>query len=649
MTLFKQLFWGTSIAFLIVLAATETIYIRNAHKYLQQQLASHAQDAATSLGLVLPIAMADNDMIRAEVTVNSLFDRGYYQSIRIINMSDETVVLKTLSPVPAEVPAWFVKTLPLEAPSAESLVTKGWRQLGRVVVTSHPNFAYKQLWQTLLEATVSLLFLYFLSLAALHSFLTRILKPLRAIEQVAHAVSDRDFQLIEQVPRARELRNVVIAINSMSAKLRGIIEHEVKQAIRFRDESTKDTLTGMENRRGFDAYMESLLEGGKNLNSGALFMLQISNFHDFNSQNGFQKGDGLLQDIAAAIKTVLPNRDLLRGRFNGVTFVVVATNVTRDEAFVMGAELCNSINGILEATSSQPALSLGCGAAYFADQVVTLPSLLSQADMAMLKSFNNGKGKCVLQELTEDGQAKGSQYWKQLIQDAISGGRLTLFAQMVMGLHKEERLQIEVVGRLKDENGDLVPADQFIPMANRHRLTPSFDLAILQKLFERMSNGVIADQEVAINLSVHSIHDVTLLDWLTNAMRADRDLSRRLVFEFTEFGLVQDKVGVEKFVAEIRKLGANFAVDNFGLHPSAFEYLQQLKPRYVKLSPAYIRELANNQKHQFFISSVVMITRPLEIQVIALGIENVDSLALLKDLGVDGYQGFVTGKLLEIV
>ncbi|MEI7842429.1 MAG: EAL domain-containing protein [Gallionellaceae bacterium] len=244
---------------------------------------------------------------------------------------------------------------------------------------------------------------------------------------------------------------------------------------------------------------------------------------------------------------------------------------------------------------------------------------------------------------------KGSQYWKQLIQDAISGGRLTLFAQMVMGLHKEERLQIEVVGRLKDENGDLVPADQFIPMANRHRLTPAFDLAILQKLFERMSNGVIADQEVAINLSVHSIHDATLLYWLTNAMRADRNLSRRLVFEFTEFGLVQDKVGGEKFVAEIRKLGANFAVDNFGLHPSAFEYLQQLKPRYVKLSPAYIRELANNQKHQFFISSVVMITRPLEIQVIALGIENVDSLALLKDLGVDGYQGFVTGKLLEIV
>jgi len=82
MTLFKQLFLGTSIAFLVVLGATETIYIRNAHKYLQEELASHAQETATSLGMVLATAMAENDVVRAEVTVNALFDRSYYQSIR---------------------------------------------------------------------------------------------------------------------------------------------------------------------------------------------------------------------------------------------------------------------------------------------------------------------------------------------------------------------------------------------------------------------------------------------------------------------------------------------------------------------------------------------------------------------------------------
>lgn len=77
-------------------------------------------------------------------------------------------------------------------------------------------------------------------------------------------------------------------------------------------------------------------------------------------------------------------------------------------------------------------------------------------------------------------------------------------------------------------------------------------------------------------------------------------------------------------------------------------FLTGLKPRYVKLSPTYIRDLQDNQKHQFFISSVVMITRPLEIRVIALGVEHADILPLLRDLGVDGYQGYVTGAMTEL-
>ncbi len=130
MTLFKQLFVGTSIVFLAVLGAMGTIYIKNAHMYLQEQLSSHAQDAATSLGMVLPASLADNDLVRAEVTVNAMFDRGYYQSIRVVNTQGETLLLKTLPAAPAGVPQWFVNVLPMETPAAESLISKGWRQMG---------------------------------------------------------------------------------------------------------------------------------------------------------------------------------------------------------------------------------------------------------------------------------------------------------------------------------------------------------------------------------------------------------------------------------------------------------------------------------------------------------------------------------------
>jgi diguanylate cyclase (GGDEF)-like protein len=649
MTLFKQLFWGTTVAFTVILGATDAIYIRNAHKYLQEQLASHAQDAATSLGLVLPAAMAEKDMVRAEVTVNALFDRGYYQSIRVLDTQGQTVVLKTLPPVPGEVPQWLAKVLPLEMPSAESLISKGWSQLGRVVVSSHPNFAYKQLWQTFLEVTLGLTLLYLLALLTLYSFLKRILKPLRSIESVANAISTRDFQQISPIPRTRELQNVVNAINSMSDKLKNIIEHEVHQAMHFRDESTKDALTGLNNRRSLEVYVESLLKDSKNLGSGAMFMLQIDDFHGFNLRHGLEQGDELLKDISVALQLVWHDRDMMRSRVNGSTFVLVAANLSHEEFMQLGEVLTKSVGSVVDAIQGDIPINFGCGAVYFSGQAATLHSLLAQCDMAMLLSLSKGDRLSILQNLTEVDQSKGSQYWKHLIMEAISSDCVTLLAQPVMNIRKQDQIQIEIVGRLKQENGELIPAELFIPMANRHRLTPLIDLAILKKLFGRMASGVIAEERVAINLSVYSIHDGELLHWLYGAMRANPILSRRLVFEFTEFGLVQDMAGVENFVTKIRELGAKFAVDNFGLHHRAFEYLQHLKPTYLKLSPTYIRDLRSQQAHQFFISSVVNIARSLDIRVIALGVEDDKALEMLSDLGVIGYQGYATGGMEELV
>lgn len=648
MTLFRQLFIGTSIAFLVLLALVESIYLVNARIYMQEQLASHAQDVATSLGLVLPPALADKDVLRAEITVNAVFDRGFYQSIVVVNTKGEKLIEKQLAPAPAGVPVWFTRIFPIQAPSAESLISKGWQQLGRVMVTSHPNFAYKQLWRTTIEATAGMLVLYVLSLLAIHFFLSKILHPLKEIERVAHAISERDFQQISVLPSARELRNVVKAINSMSAKLFAIIAHEVRQATRYRDEARRDLLTGLDNRRGFEQHVHALLENGADMVSGAMFLLQVADFNAYNVKNGYKDGDALLKDVAAALHGVCPERELLRCRINGPTFAVMAFNITRDESVLLGDALCAALGGVIGALRTEPALVYGCGGVYFAGQKVTLNALLAQCDMELLQSVSHGAGLSLLENLRDDEKIKGSQYWKEMILDAIASERVMLLAQPVMYFGGQMKLQSEVVGRLINAEGELVLAEHFIPMANRYQLTPAFDLSVLKRLFGRMvaSGG---DELVAINFSIHSIHDIELLTWLGSAMHEHPLVARRLVFEFTEFGIVQDRIGIEHFVADMRKLGGQFAVDNFGLHHSAFEYLQRLKPLYVKLSPAYIRNLQDNLENQFFISSVVNITRSLDIRVFALGVEDITVLPLLKELGIEGYQGYVNGGLTEWV
>lgn len=648
MTLFRQLFIGTSVVFLILMALVEGVYITNARFYLQEQLTSHAQDVATSLGMVLPSALADNDLVRADITVNAVFDRGYYQSVVVVNTKGERLIEKTLAPTPPEVPVWFTQALPMHTPSAESLITSGWRQLGRVIVTSHPNFAYKQLWRTSVEATTGLVLLYILSLFAIHAFLVRVLRPLNDIERTARAISERDFQQIKTLPSARELRSVVLAINSMSAKLFDIIAHEVRLATRFRAESRKDALTGLDNRRGFEEHVHALLEHGADLTSGAMFMLQVSDFKLFNLNNGYQEGDALLKDVAECLRGIVAKREMLSCRINGATFVLAVFNIGRDEAEELGRSLSASVQAVIAQRNTQPALTLGCGGVYFSGKGVTLKALLAQSDRVVSQSASTGTGGSILEDLDGDAQAKGAQYWRQMIQDAIGAERIALFAQPVKYFADGKPQLSEVVGRLKDAEGELVSAGHFIPMADRFQLTPMFDLSVLKRLLGRMV-ARDGDEQVAINLSIHSINNPELLRWLTAVLKKYPDMANRLVFEFTEFGIVQDRNGIERFVAEIRKYGAQFAVDNFGLHHSAFEYLQRLKPLYVKLSPAYIRGLRSNHENQFFISSVVNITRSLDIHVFALGVEEMEMLPLLQELGVEGFQGYVNGEPVESV
>jgi len=335
----------------------------------------------------------------------------------------------------------------------------------------------------------------------------------------------------------------------------------------------------------------------------------------------------------------------------GITsYACAAFNISREKSDQLGEELRNSLLTVTDARNGKDKISLGCGGAFFADQKVTLNALLAQCDLSMMQSQADGHSLKVLQDITDvDSEGgKGSQYWKTLIFDSLQAGRLVVLSQTVMSIRDSQPMQIEVVGRLKNSLGETIPAGQFIPMANRHKLTPALDLAVLRKLFVFMNGDSAGSKEVAINISIHSIRDPEFNDWLMTSLRDSPAVAKRLVFEFTEFGVVQDNEGIGKFVAEIRKSGAKFAVDNFGLHPSAFEYLQKLKPFYVKLSPSYILDLRANLENQFFISSVVKITHSLDINVIALGVEDAEILGLLQQLGVDGYQGFVTGVLQEM-
>ena len=128
MTLFKQLILFTLMLFLILFTGTLLLSFNNTRSFLLNQLESHAQDTATSLGLAISQRAVEEDRASLESMINAVFDRGYYQTIRYVNVEGKVVVERQLAVTFEDVPSWFIALAPLDPPEASANVMAGWRQ-----------------------------------------------------------------------------------------------------------------------------------------------------------------------------------------------------------------------------------------------------------------------------------------------------------------------------------------------------------------------------------------------------------------------------------------------------------------------------------------------------------------------------------------
>ena len=153
---------------------------------------------------------------------------------------------------------------------------------------------------------------------------------------------------------------------------------------------------------------------------------------------------------------------------------------------------------------------------------------------------------------------------------------------------------------------------------------------------------------VAVNISAQTVADTASHRRLIDLLQHRRDIAARLVFEMTEFGVIQAPAQSLSFAAEIRRLGAQFAIDHFNLHRESLRQLHHLLPHYIKLAPAHTNELEQNQDSRFIVSSLIRIAQPLEIQIIAQAVESEPLILLLEEMGFAGYQGYASGRPVPI-
>ncbi len=638
----RQVAWVVSAIFFFALVGVQAIHLRSTHAHLQRQLESLAQDAATSIGLSLGVLLAAGDPALAETVVNPAFDRGHYERIEYLGTNGERLVSRSLSPAQGRYPAWFAALFELQAPTAESLVSGGWRQLGKVQVTVHPRFAYEQLWTTARDTLIYLLFIYIAALVALRMFLRDVLRPLAAVEGAAQSIAARNFVTLRLRPSTRELARVVEAMNSLSRKVNEALESETRRAERLQDAAYRDPVTGLLNARGFAARFESSYEGEREPFVGVFAFVELAELGTINRRLGAERCDALLRELCVAMQEAAASSGGFAGRWSGAMTVLALPGLDADAARQGLASLRNEARAALKRLSLSRHDKVSCGGVEARGGPALVRHLAAAADAALRQARESAQDIVVLRAAPSEAHAaKPASEIVALVADALAVQRVHLVGQVAYRLSDHRALHTEIFSRLRDTAGREIAAAQFLPAVAAQGSGEQLDRVVIAQAMEAARGHADA---ISLNVSIRSVEQESFVQWLLPLLQADRRLAGRLAFELSESAVVQNEPAVAAFARALATAGAAFALDNFGMRRDSLALAQRLRPAYIKLAGAQTATMLTNSGARFYAESLIAAARQLDIPVIAQNVEDESLFQAIAGLGFAGYQGNLGGR-----
>ena len=226
--------------------------------------------------------------------------------------------------------------------------------------------------------------------------------------------------------------------------------------------------------------------------------------------------------------------------------------------------------------------------------------------------------------------------WIGRIQDALAEDRFLLHAQPIVDLQTGEVVQRELLLRMREPGGQIVGPAAYLDVAEQYGQIGEIDRWVVRRGTEIAATGL----PVQINLSAHSIGDQGVLDHIERCIEGSGAEPADIVFELTETAIVEDLESARVFAERLRTVGCKLALDDFGTGYGGFTYLKQLPVDCLKIDIEFVSDLVTNPASRHVVKAVVALARGFELQTVAEGVEDQETLELLRELGVDLGQGY---------
>jgi diguanylate cyclase (GGDEF)-like protein len=364
---------------------------------------------------------------------------------------------------------------------------------------------------------------------------------------------------------------------------------------------------------------------------GALLLLDIDSFHLVNDSLGLEAGDQLLETVAATLRDESRAEDLV-ARICADEFGLLLLRATPSQAMATAERLIALVR-----ERGKPAVGASVGIATFGGtgEEASAEGLMIAADIALCEAKEQGGGRAV----DGDSGPNLKLTWADRIREALDQERIVVYAQPIFDLRKECVAREELLVRMLDETGDVIPPSSFLPTAERLGLIVEIDRLVLAKAIELAGRS----QPIAVNVSGASLCDPRLIDDVRGAI-ADGLNPAWLDFEITETAAISNMDHARVFAQTVTGMGCGLGLDDFGTGFSSFSYLKELPVQHLKIDLEFIRELPSSPTDQRLVQALVQFAKAFGQETVAEGIENSETLALVRAFEVDYAQGFHIGK-----
>ncbi|MDD2977963.1 PAS domain S-box protein [Aquabacterium sp.] len=431
-----------------------------------------------------------------------------------------------------------------------------------------------------------------------------------------------------------------------------LVFHDVTEQRRMGHEmsfrATHDELTGLVNRSEFETRLLRALHDSQQRDSAhALMYIDLDQFKLVNDACGHAVGDQLLRQVTELLNGCVRSRDTL-ARLGGDEFGVILEHCDVEQAERVAQKICDQMEEFRFVHDGRRfRIGTSIGLVPLDKRWSHGDAIMQAADTSCYAAKEAGRNRVHVwfdTDLTMHTR-KGEMQWATRLEQALDEDRFLLYGQRIVPIRPTgEGLRCEVLIRLQDHDGSIIPPGAFLPAAERFQLASRIDRWVVRQVFALLASGdpaLDAVHTLAVNLSGQSISDPAFQRYLLELIDSQPVDLGKLCFEITETAAITKLAEAGSFIQGMRRLGMRLALDDFGSGSSSFGYLKALQVDYLKIDGQFIKDVVHDPLDRAAVRCFCDVARVMGLKTVGEFVEDDPILQELLELGVDYAQGYL--------